>query len=230
MGIIVEERALHNRIFVFKDRYDAGKRLSEKLLPYQNTDSIILSIPSGGVPVGREIAKTLDLPLDFVIVRKLQIPWNPEAGFGAINLYGDRILNEEILGAISLTQKDIEHIGERTRELIRRREELFRKGRGFPFLQGRCSIVVDDGLASGYTMLAALMFIKRRNPSEIVVATPTGSYATVNRIASEVERTVCLNIREGIPFAVAEAYQNWHDLSDREVLEILENRKESRDE
>ncbi len=225
MEIIIEEKTLHNEVFVFKNRHDAGKRLAEKLVQYKDTNSIILPIPSGGIPVGKELAKSLNLPFDLIIVRKLQIPWNPEAGFGAINLDGDMILNEQILDSLSLSQKDIEHIEEKTKETLEKREELFRKGREFPIVKGQCCILVDDGLASGYTMLAAVRFIKRRNPVELVVATPTGSYNTVNRIASEVDRIACLNIREGIPFAVADAYKQWHDLSDKEVLELLEGVK-----
>jgi len=222
MGEIVEDKNLRNKVFVFEDRSDAGRRLSEFLKDYRGSDSVVLAIPSGGVPVAREIKNALSLYLDLLVVRKIQIPWNPEAGFGAVNLDGDVIFNEELLRSLHLPESVINAQIEKTKETLRKRDELFRKGRAFPSLSNKMAILVDDGLASGYTMIAATDFVKKRNPSKIVIAVPTGSYRTVKRISPLVDALYCLNIREGFPYAVAEAYRNWYDLSDEGVLRIIE--------
>lgn len=221
MAEIVEDKNLRNKVFVFEDRVDAGNKLSESLSIYQGTDAIVLAIPSGGVPVGKEIKDALSIDLDLLIVRKIQIPWNPEAGFGAVNLDGYVIFNEPLLHSLELPENIINAQVEKTKEILMKRDELFRKGRPFPSLKNKTAILVDDGLASGYTMIAAIDFIKKRNPSKTVVAVPTGSYTTISKISPLVDYLYCLNIREGFPYAVADAYRNWYDLSDEEVLKII---------
>ena len=221
MAEIVEDKNLRNKVFVFEDRVDAGNKLSESLSIYQGTDAIVLAIPSGGVPVGKEIKDALSIDLDLLIVRKIQIPWNPEAGFGAVNLDGYVIFNEPLLHSLELPENIINAQVEKTKEILMKRDELFRKGRPFPSLKNKTAILVDDGLASGYTMIAAIDFIKKRNPSKTVVAVPTGSYTTISKISPLVDYLYCLNIREGFPYAVADAYRNWYDLSDEEVVRII---------
>jgi predicted phosphoribosyltransferase len=221
MAEIIEDKNLRGKIFVFQDRKGAGKRLSEYLLDYRSADSIVLGIPAGGVAVAKEVKDALSLPLDLLIVRKIQIPWNPEAGFGAINLDGYILFNEDLLPHLSLPERVISSQVEKTRETLKKRNLLFRGGREFPSLKDKTVILVDDGLASGYTMFAAIEFAKRRNPFKIVVAVPTGSHKTVKKISSFVDVLYCLNIRENYPYAVAEAYRNWYDVSDEEVLKII---------
>lgn len=221
MAEIIEDKNLRDKTFVFQDREDAGKRLSEYLVDYRSTDSIVLGIPAGGVAVAKEIKDAFSLPLDLLIVRKIQIPWNPEAGFGAINLDGYVLFNEDLLSHLSLPERVITSQVEKTRETLKKRNLLFRGGREFPLLKDKTVILVDDGLASGYTMIAAIEFAKRRNPFKIVVAVPTGSHKTVKKISSYVDVLCCLNIRESYPYAVAEAYRNWYDVSDEEVLKII---------
>ncbi len=221
MGEIIEDKKLRNKVFVFEDREDGGRRLSEFLLEYRGSNSIVLAIPAGGVSVGKEIKDALSLNLDLLIVRKIQIPWNPEAGFGAINLDGYVIFNDELLSHLELPEKVITSQIEKTKETLKKRNELFRKGREFPSLEKKTAILVDDGLASGYTMIAAIEYVKKRNPAKIVVAVPTGSHRTVKNISPFVDILYCLNIREGFPYAVAEAYRNWYDVSDEEVMRII---------
>ena len=221
MAEIIEDKNLRNKSFVFEDREDAGRRISQFLSEYKGSDSIVLSIPSGGVPVGKEIKDALSLPLDLLIVRKIQIPWNPEAGFGAVNLDGYVIFNEPLLHSLELPENLINEQIEKTKDILKKRNELFRKSRPFHSLKNKTAILVDDGLASGYTMIAATEFVKKLNPLRIIIAVPTGSYNTVKKISSLVDHLYCLNIREGSPYAVAEAYRNWYDLSDKEVLRIL---------
>jgi len=223
MGEIIEDGKLRNKELVFEDRTDAGRRLSAFLSDYKGSDSLVLAIPSGGVPVGKKIKDALSLDFDLLIVRKIQIPWNPEAGFGAINLDGDLIFNEELLRSLNLPESMIKAQIDKTKEALKKRNEVFREERFLPSLKNKTAILVDDGLASGYTMIAATEYVKKRNPSRIVITVPTGSYRTVMKISPLVDTLYCLNIREGFPYAVADAYKNWYDLSDEEVLRIIKN-------
>ncbi|MFQ5687775.1 MAG: phosphoribosyltransferase [Candidatus Scalindua sp.] len=223
MGRLIEERPLRDKLFVFKDRKEAGMLLSKGLSKYKNTGNIVLAIPSGGVSVAVEIARALMLSLDVVLVRKIQIPFNPEAGFGAVEPDGTVLFNEELLQRLDLSEKEIEKQIYKTKDIIKRRDEIFRKGQDFPSIKNRTVIIVDDGLATGYTMLAAIDFVRRQEPQKIVVAVPTGSKETVDTILTHVEELLCLNVRGRYTFAVAEAYENWYDLEDKEVISLLKN-------
>ena len=223
MQRIIEDSSLRDKLYVFKDRKEAGMLLAQRLLGYKGTDGIVLGIPSGGVPVAAEIAKAIVLPLDLIIMRKVQIPYNPEAGFGAVGPDSKVLLNEELLRSLDLSEKEVEQQIQMTMNIIKRRNELFRKGLPFPSVKNRVVIIVDDGLASGYTMLSAIDFVKRHEPQKLVVAVPTGSERTVDFILPNVDELICLNVRSGLSFAVADAYENWYDLEDDEVISILNN-------
>lgn len=225
MARLIEDTTLRERLHVFKDREEAGRALSLRLSPYRDTDSIVLGIPSGGVPVAAEVARALGLPLDVVIVRKVQIPYNPEAGFGAVGPDGEVILNEPLLERLGLTEEEVQEQIERARGNVMRRNDIFRNGRPFPDLKDRTVILVDDGLASGYTMLSAIGFVRRRGPKKVVAAVPTASKRTADMMLPHVDELICLNIRRGFIFAVADAYQNWYDLEESEVVSILERFK-----
>jgi putative phosphoribosyl transferase len=222
MSNLVEDRTLRNKRYVFENRAAAGRKLSQMLLDFHHSDVVVLAIPSGGVPVAIEMRKGWPFQFDLLIVRKVQIPWDTEAGFGAVNLDGEVILNEELLRSLRLSQDLIEAQIERTKEILKKRDQIFRRGRDFPPIKSRIVILVDDGLASGYSMIAAIQFVKKRDPSKIVVGVPTGSYGTLLKISPLADALYCLNVREGFPFAVAEAYSNWYDLSDEEVLGLLD--------
>ena len=160
MGKLNEEPALRDRVQVFMDRSHAGRLLAERLLGYRGQKVHLFAIPAGGVPVAAEIARGLALPLDLIIVRKIQLPYTTEAGFGALNPAGEAIFNEELLQRIHLSPEDIATQTDKTAAVIRRREERLRGGRPYPELAGEPAIVVDDGLASGYTMRAAVQFLQ----------------------------------------------------------------------
>jgi len=221
MGRLTEEPSLRNKLYIFEDRKEAGRLLAEKLINYRDSDGLVMGIPSGGVPVAREIALALHLPVDLIIVRKIQIPDNPEAGFGAMGHEGEVILNEQLIVQLGISENEIKSQVEKTGEIIRRRNQIFRKGKPYPVLKDKIVILADDGLASGYTMLAAVRVVKRGMPKKIIVAVPTASKRTVDLILPEVDELVCLNVRHGFIFAVADAYRNWYDLSDDEVLSII---------
>ena len=161
------------------------------------------------------------MPLDIAIVRKIQIPWNTEAGFGAIAWDGRVLLNELLVAQLGLSTEAVEQCISQTREMVRQRMQKFRGNRPFPDLNGKTVILVDDGLASGFTMLAAAESIRNQHPEKIVIAVPTASAGAIELLASSVDELVCPNIRGGPIFAVADAYENWYDLSDDEVLELL---------
>ncbi|MGA3296063.1 MAG: phosphoribosyltransferase family protein [Candidatus Bathyarchaeia archaeon] len=219
---LIEDSAYRNRESVFKDRLHAGELLAGKLRPVVAEGNVqVLAIPAGGVPVGYVLAKKLNIPFDVVTVRKIQIPWNTEAGFGAVTWDGRPNLNEPLLAQLGLGAEVVEQCISRTRQMVHERNQRLRGGRPFPDLSGRTVILVDDGLASGFSMLAAAESIKTRRPRKIVVAVPTGSAHAIALLTSKVDELVCLNVRSGPVFAVADAYENWYDLSDDEVLEYL---------
>lgn len=221
MMTLIEDLSLHNKTGIFEDRAEAGRLLSVKLEPFIKQGAIVLAVPSGGVPVGKEIATAFGCDFDLLIVRKAQIPWNTEAGFGAVNLHGDSIINEPLVQTLGLTKEEINTQLSTTRAILRKREKIFRKDRPLPSLEKKTVILVDDGLASGYTMLVAINSVRKQNPAEIVVAVPTGMTDTVKTIHSEADALVCLNIRDTYPFAVASAYRNWYDITDAEVMQLL---------
>jgi len=208
---------------IFKDRLDAGLKLAEKVgLP---KESVIFAIPRGGVPVGYAISKALSLPFDIVVVRKLPIPWNPEAGFGAITLDGRVVLNPEFKGYLS--PKTIEEIARVVHQEVLRRNEVYRGGKGYKDLSGKVAVVVDDGFASGYTAIAAANFLRKFSPKALVAIAPVCPVHTKELLKEYYDEVYCLVESRELPFAVASFYEDFHYLSDEEVLSYvkdLENR------
>jgi putative phosphoribosyl transferase len=223
MGNLVEDPTLRDSIHVFFDRTSAGQRLAAHLEAYRGGAAHLFAIPAGGVPVAAEIARALALPLDLIIVRKIQFPWTTEAGFGALDPAGQAILNEDLLRRMPLSPEEIEAQINKTAGVIRQREERLRGGKPYARLNGQTALVVDDGLASGYTMRAALRFLKAQGAGRLICAVPTGSERTVWELLPMVDELCCLNVRGGFSFAVADAYENWYDLTAAEVLEILKS-------
>ena len=223
MGRLIEERSLRNKLHIFKDRAEAGRLLAKRLVGYTSSEAFVLAIPAGGIPVALEIAKNLNLLMDIVIVRKIQIPGNIEAGFGAMGPDGEVIFNETLLRSLRLTKEEIEEQIGKTKRVLEARNKLYRKRKPFPDLENKTVILADDGLASGYTMSEAVRFIKRKNVKKIIVAVPTAPESSVNFLLPSVDELYCLNIRDFYPFAVADAYKEWHDLNNEEVISLLED-------
>jgi putative phosphoribosyl transferase len=220
---IHELKEFRDKRYIFADRWDAGLSLADMLSSTYGRikNGIVLAIPSGGVPVGMKVSETLDLSFDLAIVRKLQIPGNPEAGFGAMTLDGSVFFNEPLLAGLNLSRARIEEEKERVRNELIVRNNLFRKGRTFPSLKGKIVIIVDDGIASGYTMLASVYMAKEQTALKTIVAVPTAPMTSIEKVAPKVDAVFCLNIRTGPYFAVAEAYRQWYDLSQEEVLNLI---------
>ena len=203
------------------DRANAGQQLAAYLESFRGGEVRLFAIPAGGVPVGREIAHHLSIPLDLIIVRKIQLPWTTEAGFGALDPAGQATLNEDLLRRMPLSAEDMEVQINKAAAAMRQREECFRGGKPYPRLDGQPVIMVDDGLASGYTMRAALTFLQAQGAGRLIVAVPTGSERTVWDLLPLVDELYCLNVRGGFSFAVSDAYENWYDLTEEEVKACL---------
>lgn len=218
---LIEDRSLRNKLHVYQDRIEAGRILASMLKEHKDSDAIVLAIPSGGVPVGAEIVRVLGLSFDLLIVRKIQIPYNPEAGFGAVGPDGEPIFNESLLRSLMLTERDVMEQVTKARESVKKRNELFRKNKPLPLLKDRMVIIVDDGLASGYTMLAGINYVKKSMPAKIIVAVPTASERAIKAILQHVDELICPNVRTAPVFAVADAYRDWYDIPEEAVLKIL---------
>ena len=224
MGEIHEDIALRDRAPVFRDRDDAGGQLGRYLATFPGLEkTLACPIPAGGIPVGIAVARSLGCPVRPVIVRKIQIPWNTEAGFGAVTWDGRVFLNQDLVSRLHLTPDQVEAATAKALANVRERERRFnlRPGGTLPDPAGRSCILIDDGLASGYTMAAACQAIGLLHPRRILVAVPTGSLSAVRRVAELAEEVVCLNIRTGPSFAVADAYREWYDLTEEETIRIL---------
>ncbi|MGA2934296.1 MAG: phosphoribosyltransferase family protein [Methanomicrobiales archaeon] len=224
MGGIHEDIALRDRAPVFRDRDDAGRQLGRYLATFPGLDDpLACPIPAGGIPVGIAVARALGCPVRPVIVRKIQIPWNTEAGFGAVAWDGHVFLNKDLLSQLHLTPDQVEAATAKARANVREREQRLnqRLGGPLPDPAGRSCILVDDGLASGYTMAAACQALRPLGPLRIVVAVPTGSLSSVRQVGELAEEVICLNIRTGPSFAVADAYREWYDLTEEEGVRML---------
>lgn len=221
VATIIEDPKLRNRSLVFEDRDDAGQHLAQALERFRGKDAIVLAIPSGGVPVGLAVSSRLKFPFDLLIIRKIPVPGNPESGFGAVSLEGDLVLNEQMVRMLGLSSEEIEELAEPVKVELETRNRVFRGSRHWPDVKGRIVIIVDDGLASGYTMTAAVRAVRKREPSQVVVAVPTASASTIRLLAPEADLIVCPNVRSGYSFAVADAYRNWYDLEREEVVGLL---------
>jgi predicted phosphoribosyltransferase len=218
---IIEDPRLRNKTFVFEDRAHAGILLAERMKEYEGKDAFIFGIPAGGVPVAAVLSKQLHLPFDILVVRKIHIPWNREAGFGALSWDGTTIFNKPLVARLGLRREEVERCIVEEKKEIEKRLRMFRGAKPFPDISGKTAIVVDDGLASGFTMLVAVSSLKKKGPEETIAAIPTASASAIDLIRNEVDRIFCLNIRGGRTFAVADAYNNWYDLENEDVVTIL---------
>ena len=207
----------------FRDRSEAGELLGRELARWlgKRDDLIVLALPRGGVPVGHHVAHALNAPLDVFIVRKLGVPGHEELAMGAIASGGVRVLNDEVVGYLGLSPQVIDAAAKREAEELARRERAYRGERAPLDVSGKTVIVVDDGLATGSTMRAAVQALKKMNPRTIIVAVPVGAASTCREFRGEVDEVVCLRTPE--PFeAVGLWYQDFSQTTDEEVHQLLE--------
>lgn len=207
---------------LFKDRREAGRVLAQKLTAYAGrSDVIVLGLPRGGVPVGYEVATALSAPLDIYLVRKLGLPGHAELAIGAIASGDVRVLNEDIIEALQIPRAVVDAVARRELEELERRERLYRGDRPAPEVRGHTVILVDDGLATGASMRAAVAGLRAQAPSQIVAAVPTAAVATCEAFAPEVDEIVCAMTPE--PFGgVGRWYEDFSQTTDEEVQTFLE--------
>ncbi|HUH66597.1 MAG TPA: phosphoribosyltransferase family protein [Syntrophales bacterium] len=209
-------------MILFNDRIDAGTKLSGKIhLGKDEKKPIVLGIPRGGIAVGYPIASKLRSPLEPVTLRKLPIPQNDQMGFGAVTLDRKVILNTRLVDAGYVRREEIDAVVDEVYEEVLRRDRIYRGSQPFPELTGRTVLIVDDGLATGFTMLAAIGFARDRGAMKIICAVPVAHDAAYGLIEREVDSIVCLHVDRGFSFAVASFYRDFPDMDDGEVVSLL---------
>jgi predicted phosphoribosyltransferase len=213
----------HRPDVLFKDRRQAGRALATRLKPYQASDgarAVILALPRGGLPVAYEVSRALRAPLDVFLVRKLGLPSRPELAMGAIASGGVRVVNEELVRALQVPEAVVDRVASGETRELERREQLYRGGRPPVALEGRTVLLVDDGLATGATMRAAVRAVRRRSPARVVVAVPLASPETCALLRAEADDVVCAFMPE--PFlAVGLWYDDFEPTTDEEVVDLL---------
>jgi putative phosphoribosyl transferase len=214
-------RAQEAKAALFRDRRDAGRKLAQKLIDYARRDDVIvLALPRGGVPVAYEVAKALNLPMDIFIVRKLGLPGHEEVAIGAIASGGIRVLNNNIVRYFKIPEPLIDAVAKRELQELERRQGAYRGNRPPPDLQGHTVILIDDGLATGASMRAAVAGLRTQSPAQIVVAVPTAAAETCEALEPEVDKLICATTPE--PFhGVSRWYEDFSQTTDEEVKTLL---------
>jgi putative phosphoribosyl transferase len=213
----------------FEDRRDAGRRLAGKLVRFRDERPVVFALPRGGVPVGYEISRSLGAPLDVFVSRKLGAPDQPEFGIGAVAAGGVRVLNEDVVRRLGITEDYVERITAQEIAEVGRRLRYFRGKRPEPKVGGRTAILVDDGLATGVTARAAVEALRLRGPRRLVLAAPVCAAQTVNLLMPRVDELVCLECPPDLG-AIGFWYRNFEQTSDEEVVELLERARSERSE
>ncbi len=208
---------------LFQGREEAGQKLAEHFrhIAHDFHDPIVLAVPRGGIPIGAVLAEELGYELDTIVLRKLPIPSDPEAGFGAVTLDKVTTFNEPLKSYLNLPKEMIDNIIDTVYEEVLRRNEQYRGGKPLPILENRTVIITDDGLASGYTMLSAVKFARRKGADKVIAAAPVAhgnAYELLRRYSDRVE---VLHIDTAAVFAVASFYEEFGDISDDKVVEYL---------
>jgi predicted phosphoribosyltransferase len=212
---------------LFQDRADAGRALASALREYADRpDAVVLALPRGGVPVAYEVAKNLHLPMNVFVVRKLGAPGQEELAIGAIASGGVRVLNPDALAALGLSESAIDSIAAREQQELERREREYRGNRPPLDVRGRTVILIDDGLATGSTMRAAVCALRVQGPAKIVVAVPVAAVGTCEALRRDADEVVCLSTPERF-WAVGQWYREFSQTTDEEVRELLDERAEA---
>jgi putative phosphoribosyl transferase len=211
----------------FADRSEAGRRLAERLGRLEGERAVVLALPRGGVPVACEVARALAAPLDLVLVRKIGAPFQPELAIGAVvdGEHPELVVNRDLVEACGIPESYLESERRRQLEEIERRRERYLAGRARAPVQGRTAIVIDDGIATGATMEAALRATRRRQPRRLVLAVPVAPPDTIERLRPEVDEAVCLLTPASLG-AIGSFYRDFRQLDDEEVIALLERARQ----
>jgi putative phosphoribosyl transferase len=209
----------------FRNRTEAGKILATKLTDYANRpDVLVLGLPRGGIPVAFEVAKALDAPLDVCLVRKLGVPGHKELAMGAIATGGVRVINENVVHWLRIPEQTIDAVAAMEMQELERRNRVYRGNRPSPTVKNHTVILVDDGIATGSTIRAAIATLKQQLPKELIVAVPVAPLSTCDELEAEVDKVVCVLMPEAL-YAIGIWYENFEQTSDAEVCEILARHK-----
>ena len=212
---------------LFRDREEAGKRLAEAVKRFKGEDVVVLGIPRGGLVVANEVAKALGAPLDIVVTRKLEAPEEPEYALGAVTQEGDVIMNRQAAESLGVSPEYLDDQVRRKREEVKERMQRLRGDAPYPRLEGKLVIIVDDGIATGGSVVAAVISVRKRKPKEIVVAVPVAPADAIEMLAEEGAKVVCLET-PGLFFAIGEFYRNFDQVDDLEVRRILDENSATR--
>lgn len=205
----------------FPNRIQAGRLLAKKLTKYADReDAIVLAIPRGGVPVAFEVAKALHVPLDVFICRKLGVPMQEELALGAVASGGVRVLNDNLIGFLGIPPERIERIAGLQQRELERRERAYRGERPPLEVQGKTAILIDDGVATGASMLAAITALRRLEPARIVVAVPVATLSTIERLKREADEVICVDSPQEF-YAIGQFYEDFSQTTDEEVCDLL---------
>ena len=208
---------------MFADRAHAGRVLADLIRPLAIRDPLLLAIPAGGVPVAAAMARALGWPLEVAVVSKITLPWNTESGYGAVAFDGSVLLNDALARECALSRAQIDVGITATRRKVERRVKRLRAGLGPLALADRSAVLVDDGLATGFTMRAAVAACRAGGAARVFVAVPTGHVRAVEWISDAVDVLACANVRGGTPYAVADAYERWTDVPEAQAELELES-------
>ncbi len=208
---------------IFQSRRQAGEKLAQAIQSAPLPEPLVLTLPPGGVPVGRSVSQVLPCPLDVIPLMKIPIPWSPEASYGVIAMDGTMVLNRPLTNRLDLSERELEMAAAVVLREAKRRDELYRRGRPFPDLTGKTVILIDDGLASGYSMLAAVSFAKKRSPRSVIVAAPVSSGRAYRMLAEEkgIDRIVVLVFDAEQLFDLPSYYREFKPLTDEDVINEL---------
>lgn len=206
---------------IFENRYDAGRQLAAKMGEYKSQSAVVLAIPNGGVPVALGVALAIEAELNLIISRKIPLPLSPEGAFGAVTDDGTIILNEEAVKKAGLSQEQINYGVSQVRADIRQRSLLYHQGMPPLVVGNRTVIIIDDGLASGYTMMAAVESVRQRRPKEIVVAVPVAPATAVKNVEKIADKIIACVTGFMPEFYISDFYRYWHEPDDEEVIQCL---------
>ena len=206
---------------LFRDRTEAGKLLVDKLGELKGKDVVVLAVPRGGAVVAAEVARALRAPLDLIIPRKVGAPGNPELAIGAVTQDGAAIVDKDMIRMLAVSEKYLREEVQRQVEEVRRRMKMYRGERPYPKLKDKVVVIVDDGVATGYTMRAAIQSVRKHGPASVWVAVPVGPPESIQELSREADKVVCLKKPEPF-FAIGQFYEMFEQVEDEELIQILQ--------
>ncbi len=208
---------------LFQNRTEAGEKLAQELLKLAPVDPLVLALPRGGVPVGIAVARVLDCPCDVLPLMKIPIPWNPEASYGVVVMDGTVVLNKPLINRLELSGPELEISANRVLQEAKKRALVYHRGKPFPVLANRTVVLADDGLASGYSMLAAVTFAKKQKPRSIIVAAPVVSDSASRMLSADKEITHLVSLVRNAEqiFSLADYFREFTSLTDDDVVHLL---------